>query len=154
MPGAGDLERLLTEGEEERPEEAGAPTDEEAALVRGLFNINTASADALLCLPQMTEEIAQEIAARAQAQPFETLGDLLAIERVDAGLLKQIIQHITVRSLAFRTVARGTLEERGVVAEVTAVVDLTQSEPRLVYYKRGDTTANVYRPAGAARLSQ
>lgn len=150
MPGLPEGLMPTEEGEEEEPaEREAAPESEEAELLRGVINPNTATAEVLMCVPRMTEQVAQAITTRAQSQPFETLGGILEVEEIDETLLKAIIPHLTTRSRAFRTVARGTLEQRLVVAEITAVVDLTQEDPRIVYYKRGDTTATEYRPVRA-----
>jgi competence ComEA-like helix-hairpin-helix protein len=147
LPGESGLPGLTQPGEEEAPPEEEAPSSsQKPTIVPGLININTAPAEVLLSLPQMTEEIAQAIVTQRQSQPFQTLGDLLGVEQVDQTLLKAIVQQITTRSLTFRTIARGTIEERRVAAEITTVVDMSQDSPRLVYYKRGDTTANQYRP--------
>ncbi len=138
-------------------EEQGAPAGGEergtgeGTLVRGLINLNTAPAEVLLTLPEMTEEAAQAIVSARESQPFTNLGEVLEVEQIDPPLFQAIANYVTVRSRSFRCVARGEVPQRRAVAELTAIIEAGSSTPRIIYFKRGDSMATGYRSVSAAQ---
>jgi competence ComEA-like helix-hairpin-helix protein len=75
--------------------------------LRGRLNLNTASVQALETLPNVTEEMAQQIVERRESEgDFQTLGDLL-----DSGTaeFRALVDRATTKSSVFLVRAKGEL---------------------------------------------
>lgn len=73
----------------------------------GRLNVNTASVEALMTLPDVTEEMAQRIVERRETEgDFETLGDLL---ETDTETFRALADHATTKSSVFLVRAWGEL---------------------------------------------
>jgi type II secretory pathway component PulK/phosphotransferase system HPr-like phosphotransfer protein len=130
QPGAAaDEEPPPEEGETAQPPLLEDP-------VAGLININTAPIEVLATLPEMTQELANAIVARREAQPFAGRGDIVNLENVDPQVLGNLLDHITANSNAYRMYALGTIDETEIAVHVTAVVDMTQSPARIRYFRQ------------------
>jgi len=110
-------------------------TDEE--VLPGLVNVNTAPKEVLLCLPGMTNRLAERIVERRSSDlgSFATVADLATIEGVDAATFAELLPNVTVRSSVFEALAVGYLPERKAYASVEAKIDLGGDTPRFVYYQ-------------------
>jgi len=102
-----------------------------------ILNLNTAPPETLATLEGMTEQVLNAIADYREAQSFTTRGDLLALKEMDEALFAQLVEAVTVRSSTLRITAIGSVDEGRIRVRVTAVVDLKQSEPRIVYLQAG-----------------
>ena len=111
-------------------QKANAPSTEKV-------NLNSASAEALSTLEGMTEEVLNAIVEYRDAQPFTSRGELLALKEMNETLFTQLVEAVTVRSSTLKITSTGSVEEGRVRARVTAVVDLKESEPRIVYMAEG-----------------
>ena len=125
------------EGAGEGEEAAGGESASLEDPVRALININTAPAEVLATLPDMTEELATAIVNRRQSQPFAGRGDIVYLEKVDPQVLGNLLEYITVNSDAYRVYALGIIDETEIAVHVTAVIDTSES-PALIRYFRQD----------------
>jgi DNA uptake protein ComE-like DNA-binding protein len=126
------------QGEEQQPEEqasAEAPPLAETP-VPGLININTAPAEVLATLPQMTDAVVQAIVSQRESSPFTTRGDILNLQQVDQAVFIAIIDHITVCSSSYSLYALGMSGEHDVVSHVTAIIDATGDTPQIRYFRQ------------------
>jgi type II secretory pathway component PulK len=110
----------------------------EAGEVRpNVFNVNTAPVEVLATLDGMTEQALNAIVKYRAEQPFTTRGELLALTEMTDALFSQIVEKVTVRSSTLKITSIGSVEEGRVRVRVTALVDLQESEPRIVYLAEG-----------------
>ncbi|MFQ6096584.1 MAG: helix-hairpin-helix domain-containing protein [Armatimonadota bacterium] len=121
--------------EEQPPSEAGPPPLAEEP-VAGLINVNTAPPEVLATLPDITDEVVEAIVSRRESEPFATRGDILNIEQVNEGVFKAIIDHITVSSSSYTIYALGRIQESGIAAHVTAVLDTSGDAPAIRYFRQ------------------
>lgn len=110
-----------------------AATDQEQA---GLININTASLEALLCLPGMDRERAQAIRSYSQSQgAFPNIAWLLKAPGMDRQLFKQIAPLVTTRSETFRILSEGRIKSTGTSQRIQVVVRVSQSDVTTLSYR-------------------
>jgi type II secretory pathway component PulK len=108
--------------------------------MKGAINLNTAPAEVLMMLPQMTEEVAQAIVAYRDANPLMSRGDLLRVETVTPAIFNAIIERVTVVSDSYLVRALGTSQvvmpgsgrTSDISVHLTAVVDRTTGRCRIV----------------------
>jgi DNA uptake protein ComE-like DNA-binding protein len=95
----------------------------------GLLNINTASLDALLCLPGMDRERAQAVYNYARSQgAFANIAWLLKVPRLDRDLFKQVAPLVTARSETFRILSEGRVKSTGVSQRIQVIVRINRTE--------------------------
>ena len=103
----------------------------------GIININTAPAEILATLDGMTEQAVQAIVTQREKEPFTTRGELLKLTEVTDDIFAQIAERVTVRSSALRVTSIGSVEDGRIRVRLTAVVDLKDSQPKIVYVAEG-----------------
>jgi DNA uptake protein ComE-like DNA-binding protein len=103
----------------------------------GLINVNTAPREVLVCLPGMTNQLADRIVERRSSDlgSFTTVADLGTVEGVDAEKFGSLLPYITVRSTVFEVLAVGYLPERKAYSSIEAKIDLGGEGAKLVYYR-------------------
>ncbi len=102
----------------------------------GLLNLNTASLEALLCLPGMDRERAQAIVNYAQSQgSFSNIAWLLKVPGMDRQLFKQIAPLVTTRSETFRILGEGRIKSTGTSQRIQAVVRVDRSDVTMLSYR-------------------
>ncbi len=102
----------------------------------GLINLNTASLDALTCLPGIEREQAQAIVSYAQSQGgFANVAELLKVSGVNRQLFKQIAPLVTTRSETFRILSEGRVKSTGTRQRIEAIVRATQSDVAVLAYR-------------------
>jgi competence ComEA-like helix-hairpin-helix protein len=102
----------------------------------GLLNLNTASLDALICLPGIEREQAQAIVSYAQSQGgFANVAELLKVSSVDRQLFKQIAPLVTTRSETFRILSEGRVKSTGTRQRIEMIVRVTQSDVAVLAYR-------------------
>lgn len=94
----------------------------------GLVNINSASPQVLLCLPGMTEELAQAIVGhRESAGYFPNIAWLLRVPGMTQEIFKQVSPRITARSETFRILSEGRVTSSGARRRIEVIVHLGSS---------------------------
>jgi DNA uptake protein ComE-like DNA-binding protein len=103
----------------------------------GLINVNTAPREVLVCLPGMTNQLADRIVERRSSDlgSFTTVADLGTVEGVDAEKFGSLLPYITVRSTVFEVLAVGYLPERKAYSSIESKIDLGGEGAKLVYYR-------------------
>jgi hypothetical protein len=99
------------------------------------INVNTASREVLITLPEMTQDLADAIIARRSgaAGPFRSLGELLTTKTLDEKQFRQLVDRLTVRSSVFSVESTGTAAW-GVRCRILAVIDRSSSPMRVVFW--------------------
>jgi competence ComEA-like helix-hairpin-helix protein len=123
-------------------------------VLQGKVNINTAPLEILLMLPGLDEEKAQAIISRREVEegqtstftapqqggqetgPFTSLGQLLDVEGIDEDTFKNLVDHVTYRSHAYRIESEGRSSDGKIVQKCTAVVDRSGSTVEIKYWKQ------------------
>ena len=108
-------------------------------LIKGRINVNTASRQVLMSLPQMNEPTADAIIAhRSSAQgPLYGVGELFTSNLVDKKQFRQIAERLTVRSHVFYITSRGR-RIGGIEQTIEAIVTRTTSPPTIVYWYQSE----------------
>jgi len=125
-----DLEQLLTVGDD--------------AVLSGRINVNQASFPVLMTLPEITETMASNIEASrppvlssastsSVLQNRMTAAWLLAEGLVDLETLRQIGPYVTVGGDVYRFQAVGHYDQGGPTTRLEAIIDATQSPPRVTF---------------------
>jgi DNA uptake protein ComE-like DNA-binding protein len=108
--------------------------------IAGAINLNTAPAEVIMTLPQMTEEIAQAIVAYRDANPMISRGDLLKVDEVTPAIFNAIVEKVTVISDTFLVRSYGTSQvllpgsgrPNDIAVHLSAVIDRTSGKCRIV----------------------
>ena len=112
-------------------------TDDER--LAGKINVNTASAQVLLALPEMDRETAGAIVNYRDSErgEFYTVGELLLSQTVTEAQFKALAELVTVRSNVFEIRSRGRTPW-GVEQTIVAVVDRTGDSIRILYWYQSE----------------
>jgi DNA uptake protein ComE-like DNA-binding protein len=123
-------------------------------VLQGKVNINTAPLEILAMLPGLDEEKAQAIinkrtapegqesavtAPQQNAQesgPFAGLGQLLDVEGIDEATFRNLVDHVTYRSHAYRIESEGRSSDGKIVQNCVAVVDRSGDRVEIKYWKQ------------------
>ena len=113
-------------------------TVKDANSIEGLINVNTASKAVLEVLPELGPDLAENIIEyRSGASgPFDSIGELIKVERITRKVLKGIIDVVTVRSHNFRIVSRGIIEQSNTVVQIETVVRRVDEKALVRYWKQ------------------
>lgn len=125
------------------------------AFVEGRININQARREILIGIPGMTEELADSIVSSQQIssdgvpltdaiQRRGTTGWLLQDGLTDLPTLRSIDPFITARGDVYRVQVLGYSDGGGPVARLEAVIDATQTPPRVVFQRELDGLGRGY----------
>ncbi len=127
-------------------------SDDEA--LQGKVNINTAPLEILAMLPGLDEEKAQAIIDRRtvpegqestvtvpqqnaqEPGPFAGLGQLLDVEGIDEDTFRNLVDHVTYRSHAYRIESEGRSSDGKIVQNCVAVVDRSGDRVEIKYWKQ------------------
>ena len=140
--------KLITEGEFR--EIVDSITVVEGNTISGLINLNTAPAEVLMLLPNMTEEMASAIIIRretapedndpslenVEGNPFQKITDLFEIEGFSINIFKDLAGRITFRSHGFMIIGSGIDSNGKIVAKCESIVDRTSENVKLTYWRQ------------------
>jgi DNA uptake protein ComE-like DNA-binding protein len=102
----------------------------------GVVNINSASLQTLLCLPGITEELANGIIRhRSSAGYFANVAELFDLEGMSEEIFKQLAPRITTRSETFRIMCEGRAGSSGARKRIEVIVKLGSSYIDVLAYK-------------------
>jgi DNA uptake protein ComE-like DNA-binding protein len=104
------------------------------------LNVNTASREVLLSVPNMTEDLVQKIMDRRLTQlptdPGTVSGAwLVTTDTMTSAQYKQMEKYITGSTMVYRVQSIGYFAGGGPVARMEAVIDTNQGAPRFLYIR-------------------
>ncbi len=109
-------------------------TDDERLPAK--VNVNTAPREVLLTLPQVTEDVAEQIISHraSDSGPFDTLGELRSSGVLNDRQFRAVAERLVVRSHVFQIDATGK-SARGIRRRVVAAVDRGVAPMRVLYWR-------------------
>jgi DNA uptake protein ComE-like DNA-binding protein len=110
-------------------------TDDE--IIKGVINVNVASAEVLACLPGVSEALALEIVNTREnsTEKFSSTVSLLDIQGMTTKILEGIYNLISVRSNVYSVRSFGVVGGGDVYACASAVIDTTGDKARIVHWR-------------------
>ena len=113
-------------------------TDNNTSL-SGAINVNTAGLDVLVCLPDVSRELAQAIISQRQSGGyFANLGDLLKVPGMTRDIFKEIAPLVTTRSETFRLLAEGKINSTGVRQRIQAIIHAGLNDQKILSWREDD----------------
>jgi type II secretory pathway component PulK len=112
-------------------------THTNASILKGLININSASAAVLSTIPGIDESLAAEIIGARGSIPVDrrdSIAWLFTEKLVEAGEFRQVGPRLTTRGHQFSLRAAG-YSNHGQYRIVEAVIDLAGDRPRIIYLR-------------------
>ena len=111
-------------------------TVESDTVQEGLININTASAEVLICLPGVEPELAQaSISHRKSSGFFPNIASLLKVPGMNRETFKQIAPRLTARSETFRILSEGKVTSTGARQRIETVVHIERYNIETLSYR-------------------
>jgi len=109
-------------------------------LLRGKININTASAEVLQTLPDITALLAERIRDYRNTHPegFTSIADLLTLPGFSLDIFKKIAPRITIRSTVFVIRCQGKTRNPAVTHTVEAALDRGGSPPSILFWRESE----------------
>ncbi len=105
----------------------------------GVININTAGLDVLVCLPDMTRELAQAIISQRQSAGFfANTGELLKVPGLTRDIFKQIAPLVTARSETYRILSEGKISSTGARQRIQAIVHIGLDDQKTLSWREDD----------------
>jgi competence ComEA-like helix-hairpin-helix protein len=102
----------------------------------GVVNINTASADVLICLPGIEQPLAEAIIAYRQSSGFfSNVAWLLKVPGMTQQLFKQIAPRVTARSETFRILSEGKIKSTGARQRIQVIVHIGSRSIETLSYR-------------------
>lgn len=109
------------------------------ATQTGLININTASLDALACLPGVSRDLAQTIISFRQSNGFfPNIAWLLKVTGMSQDIFKQIAPLVTARSETFRLLSEGKVNSTGTRQRIQVIVHVGLDDVTTLSYREDD----------------
>lgn len=110
-------------------------TQDDEDLV-GVMNVNTASLEALMCLPGLTRESAQAIISFRQSNGYlPNIAWLLRVQGITAETLKQLAPRVCTRSETFRIRCEGQVSSSGTRKRIEEVVHIGLNRMTTLEYR-------------------
>ncbi len=105
----------------------------------GVINVNSASKDVLMTLPEMTSQTADAVVARQSSSegPFRSVGELLSGKTLTEQQFKAMADKLTVRSRVFEIRCCGS-STGGVKQTIVAVVDRGAKPMSILYWRQSE----------------
>jgi hypothetical protein len=112
----------------------------------GRININQASRIVLLCIPNMTSDLADQIISQRTQDPAQQsdidqcpawpmIKGIIPTTADGLATMQQLLPYITTGGNVYRAQVVGSFEKGGGVGRVEAVIDATQSPSHIVFWK-------------------
>jgi type II secretory pathway component PulK len=103
---------------------------------RNVVNVNTAPSEVLATLPGMTRRLLDAIVNRRQSgRYFQTLGDLLLLEEVDAQALRSLLPVLTTKTSTYIVRVKVRFVGQLSMSAFMAVVEMTEKGPRILQWR-------------------
>jgi len=111
-------------------------TTDTGQSLSGAININTAGLEVLVCLPDMTRELAQAIISQRQSNGFfSNIGELLKVPGLTRDIFKQIAPFVTARSETFRILSEGKINSTGTRQRIQAIVHVGLNDQKTLSWR-------------------
>ncbi len=105
----------------------------------GVVNLNTASADVLVCLPGIDRNVAQAIISyRSSSGFFDNIARLMSVDGITPEIFKQIAPLVTVRSETFRILGEGRVKSTGATQRIQEIVRINLDGVKTLSYREDD----------------
>jgi DNA uptake protein ComE-like DNA-binding protein len=105
----------------------------------GLVNLNTAGLEVLICLPNITRQLAQSIISYRQSSGFfPNTACLLKVPGMTTDLFKQLAPLVTARSETFRILSEGRVTSTGARQRIQEIVHVGLHAVTTVSYREDD----------------
>ena len=105
----------------------------------GAINLNTASLDVLVCLPDVSRELAQAIISQRQSAGFfANIGELLKVPGMTREIFKGIAPLVTARSETFRILSEGKIASTGARQRIQAIVHAGLNDQKILSWREDD----------------
>jgi DNA uptake protein ComE-like DNA-binding protein len=105
----------------------------------GAININTAGLDVLVCLPDVSRELAQAlISQRRSAGFFANVGELLKVPGMTRDIFKGIAPMVAARSETFRLLAEGKIASTGARQRIQVIVHAGLNDQKILSWREDD----------------
>jgi hypothetical protein len=114
--------------------------------VQGVIDVQRAPAPVLMCLPDVTQEIADKIVAAAANKSGILLSPawLLTESLVPIEVMRKIESRVTVSPRTFRIESVGFFDRNGPVARIEAVISAAETVPKLLQRRDLTSVGNGY----------
>jgi general secretion pathway protein K len=114
-------------------------TTDTGQSLSGAINVNTASIDVLVCLPDVSRELAQAIISQRQSGGFfASTAELLKVPGMTRDIFKEIAPLVTARSETFRILSEGTINSTGVRQRIQAIVHVGLNDQKILSWREDD----------------
>ncbi len=114
-------------------------TTDDNQTLSGAINVNTASLDVLICLPNVSRELAQAIISQRQsAGYFANIGELLKVPGMTRDIFKGIAPLVTARSETFRLLAEGKINSSGARQRIQVIVHAALNDQKILSWREDD----------------
>jgi DNA uptake protein ComE-like DNA-binding protein len=105
----------------------------------GAINVNTAGLEVLVCLPDVSRELAQAIISQRQSGGFfASTAELLKMPGMTRDLFKEIAPLVTARSETFRILSEGKITSTGVRQRIQVIVHAGLNDQKLLSWREDD----------------
>ena len=105
----------------------------------GAINVNTAGLDVLVCLPDVSRELAQAIISQRQSAGFfANIGELLKVPGMTRDIFKEIAPLVTARSETFRILSEGKITSTGARQRIQVIVHVGLNDQKILSWREDD----------------
>lgn len=102
----------------------------------GVVNLNTASAEVLVCLPGIDRALAQAIIShRASSGFLDNIAGVLKVDGMTPEIFKQVAPVVTVRSETFRILGEGRVKSTGATQRILEIVRINLDGVKTLSYR-------------------
>ena len=104
--------------------------------ISGVVNVNTASAEVLVCLPGIDRELAQAIISyRSSSGFFGNVASVLKVDGMASQIFKQLVPLVTVRAETFRILGEGRVKSTGATQRIQEIVRINLDGVKTLSYR-------------------
>jgi len=100
------------------------------------INVNSASFDVLMTIPEMTPSVAQALIEKRKRTPFKSLEEIKDISGISQDIYNQIVSKAGVSSDHFKVGITAVSRKSGSLRQIVAVIDRSGEEPKITYYRQ------------------
>jgi DNA uptake protein ComE-like DNA-binding protein len=105
----------------------------------GVINVNTAGLDVLVCLPDVSRELAQAIISQRQSGGFfANTGELLKVPGMTRDIFKEIAPLVSARSETFRILSEGKINSTGARQRIQIIVHAGLNDQKILSWREDD----------------